>query len=120
MFYSATLFYIVKGAGKELHDVVKVKMRIIATLLNGMSAHKTDDTMMRNGCLTLCQFKIPGDVLFEYERLVDILLHSVYDMQQESFVQRIGIYLLNSLACQVDGQQKVKLGELGAIDVSFV
>lgn len=113
---SATLFYIVKGAGKELHDVVRIKRRIITTLLNGMFAHKSDDTMMRNGCLTLCQFKIPQDVIFQYERLVDILLHSVYGMQQESFVQRIGIYLLNSLACQVDGQQKVKLGELGAIN----
>ncbi|CAH0547370.1 unnamed protein product [Brassicogethes aeneus] len=112
---SATLFYIVKGTGKELHDVVKVKRRIITTLLNGMSLHRDDDTMMRNGCLTLCQFKIPMDVLFDYERLVDILLHSVHGMQQESFVQRIGIYLLNSLACQVDGQQKVKLGDLGAI-----
>lgn len=40
-------------------------------------------------------------------------------MQQESFVQRIGIYLLNSLACQVDGEQKIKLGELGAINVSI-
>lgn len=53
--------------------------------------------------------------LFDYERLVNILLHSVHGMV-ESFVQRIGIYLLNSLACQVDGQQKVKLGELGVID----
>lgn len=60
---SATLFYIVKGAELELHGIVKVKRRIITTLLNGMSAHKTDDTMMRNGCLTLCQFKIPGDVV---------------------------------------------------------
>nr|CAI5840564.1 unnamed protein product [Callosobruchus analis] len=81
-----------------------------------MTVHKFDDTMMRNGCLTLCQFKIPVDVLFDYERLVNILLHSVHGMAQESFVQRIGIYLLNSLACQVDGYQKVKLGELGAID----
>lgn len=48
---------------------------------------------------------------------MEILLFSVYGLQQESFVQRIGIYLLNSLACQVDGQQKVKLGELGAINV---
>lgn len=55
--------------------------------------------------------------LFDYERLVNILLYSVYGMVQESFVQRIGIYLLNSLACQVDGHQKVKLGELGAINV---
>lgn len=113
---SATLFYIVKGTGKELHDAVRVKRRIISTLLNGMSVHRCDDTMMRNGCLTLCQFKIPSDVLFDYERLVDILLDSVHGMQQENFVQRIGIYLLNSLACQVDGQQKVKLGELGAIN----
>ncbi|KAJ8959490.1 hypothetical protein NQ318_022187 [Aromia moschata] len=113
---SATLFYIVKGTGRELHDDVKVKRKIITTLLNGMNVHKNDDTMMRNGCLTLCQFKIPVDVLFDYERLVNILLHSVDGMAQESFVQRIGIYLLNSLACQVDGHQKVKLGELGAID----
>lgn len=113
---SATLFYIVKGSGAELHDVIRVKRRIITALLNGMSEYRYDDTMMRNGCLTLCQFKIPWDVIFDYERLVLILLHSVHGMHQENFVQRIGIYLLNSLACQVDGAQKVKLGELGAID----
>ncbi|XP_039287720.1 protein zer-1 homolog isoform X1 [Nilaparvata lugens] len=45
-----------------------------------------------------------------------MLLHIVSDMEQEGFVQRIGIYLLNSLACQVDGSQKKLLGELGAID----
>lgn len=55
--------------------------------------------------------------LFEYERLVKILLHGVSDTEQ-SFVQRIAIYLLNSLACQVDGNQKLLLGDLGAISVS--
>ena len=30
--------------------------------------------MMRNGCLTLCQFNIPQDVLFDYERLVKQML----------------------------------------------
>jgi Zyg-11 family protein len=55
--------------------------------------------------------------LFEYERLVRILLHGVSDTEQ-SFVQRIAIYLLNSLACQVDGNQKLFLGDLGAISVS--
>lgn len=39
---------------------------------------------------------------------------------EEGFVQRIGIYLLNSLACQVDGAQKQILGDLGAISVSAV
>jgi len=112
---SATLFYIVKN--KDIPPFpAKVKRMVITTLLNGMNAHRDDDTMMRNGCLTLCQFKIPQDVLFEYERLVLMLLHIVSDMQQEGFVQRIGIYLLNSLACQVDNYQKQLLGDLGAID----
>ncbi|KAF7269706.1 hypothetical protein GWI33_017227 [Rhynchophorus ferrugineus] len=113
---SATLFYIVKGTDRELHDAVHVKRKIISTLLNGMSIHRNDETMMRNGCLTLCQFRIPLDVLFEYERLVEVLLYAVHGMTAESFVQRIGIYLLNSLACQIDGYQKVRLGELGAIN----
>jgi Zyg-11 protein homolog len=55
--------------------------------------------------------------LFEFERLVRILLHGVADTAQEGFVQRIAIYLLNTLACQVDGKQKLFLGELGAISV---
>lgn len=79
-----------------------------------MFDRRADETMMRNGCL-ICQFKILQDVLFEYERLVNILLYSVYGMEQEGFVQGIVIYLLNSLACQVDGIQKQKLGDLGAI-----
>ena len=29
-----------------------------------------DQAMMRNGCLVLCQFQIPSDVLFDYDRLV--------------------------------------------------
>lgn len=112
---SATLFYIVKG--KDKHSfAMRMKRKIICTLLNGMSTHRDDDTMMRNGCLTLCQFKIPQDVLFDFERLIHILLHIVWEMEQEGFVQRIGIYLLNSLACQVDGYQKQLLGEFGAIN----
>lgn len=49
-----------------------------------------------------------------------ILLHGVSDSEQEGFVQRIAIYLLNSLACLVDGRQKLFLGDLGAIGVSFI
>ncbi|KAM3968599.1 protein zer-1 homolog [Aphomia sociella] len=111
---SATLFYIVKGKEKDRIGI-KLKRRIITALLDGMEAHLGDDTMMRNGCLTLCQFKIPTDVMFEYERVVQILLSGVADLNQEGFVQRIAIYLLNSLACQVDGKQKRFLGNNGAI-----
>ena len=42
-----------------------------------MLSIREDPTMMRNGCLTLCQFNIPQDVLFDYERLVTSIL--IYD-----------------------------------------
>ena len=59
---SASLYYVVKS---ELRDSINVKMKkkILSTLLNGMFAHKNDPVMMRNGCLTLCQFAIPSDVV---------------------------------------------------------
>lgn len=117
---SASLFYIVKGEEKENFNI-KIKRRIIKALLDAMCSHRNDTTMLRNGCLTLIHFKIPQDVvgykLFDYERLVDILLHIVSQDDQDDFVQRIGIYLLNSLACQVDGMQKQLVGDKGAITI---
>ncbi|KAL6258863.1 protein zer-1 homolog isoform X2 [Pogonomyrmex barbatus] len=111
---SATLFYIVKMKEKgEL--VARMKRRIISTLLAGMSTHRDEETMMRNGCLALCQFRIPHDVMSNYEMLVKVLLHSAKHSEPESFVQRIGIYLLNSLACQVEGKEKRLLGKLGCV-----
>ncbi len=56
--------------------------------------------------------------MFMYERMVTVLLKMVAPDDQEEFVQRIGIYLLNSLACQVDGNEKRMVGDLGAISVS--
>ncbi len=43
----------------------------------------------------------------------------VGDYVQDDFVRRIAIYLLNSLACQVDGKFKQLVGDLGAIEVSL-
>ena len=40
-------------------------------------------------------------------------------MDNDDFVRRIAMYLLNSLACQVDGHQKQLVGDLGAIVVSL-
>lgn len=39
------------------------------------------------------------------------------DKEDSSFEQRIGIYLMNSLACQVNDVQKETLGDLGIIEV---
>lgn len=114
---SACLYYVVKEEPKERINV-KVKQKILATLLNAMFGHKDDPDMMRNGCLTLCQFDIPHDVIFDYERLVEILLYivSAHNEVAGNFVQRAGICLLNSLACQVEGRRKLLVGDLGAME----
>uniref|UniRef100_A0A1E1XI19 Protein zer-1 homolog n=1 Tax=Amblyomma aureolatum TaxID=187763 RepID=A0A1E1XI19_9ACAR len=113
---SASLFYLVKGE-ERANFSVSIRRRIIKCLLDAMGFHRTDTTMLRNGCLTMIHFKIPQDVLFDYERLVDMLLYIVSQDDQDEFVQRIGIYLLNSLACQVDGCQKRLVGDKGAITI---
>ncbi|KAK1128638.1 hypothetical protein K0M31_003096 [Melipona bicolor] len=111
---SAALFYIVKMKEKgELE--ARLKKRIVRTLLVGMSIHKNEEIMMRNGCLTLFQFRLPQDVMSHYETLVKLLLHLAKHAQQESYIQRIGIFLLNTLACQVTGREKRLLGNLGCI-----
>ncbi|PSN54467.1 Protein zer-1 [Blattella germanica] len=89
-------------------------------ILEAMDRHLTEKHIQISGSATLF-YIVKGKEknlfgLFDYERLVRILLHIVSQMEQGGFVQRIGIYLLNSLACQVDGVQKQLLGDLGAIN----
>jgi len=115
---SASLYYIMKSDDIKPDLNVKVKRKILSILLNGMFTHKSDPTMMRNGCLTLCHFQMPQDILFDYERLVQILLHIVseHTAEENNFMQRMSIFLLNTLACQVEGEQRELVGGLGAIE----
>ena len=55
---------------------------------------------------------------FQYRTVVALLLRIISVDGQEDFIQRIGVYLLNSMACQVDGEEKKLVGDLGAINVS--
>lgn len=59
---SAALFYIARNKHTNLLTQ-NVKNMVISTLINGMSLHINDETMLRNGCLTLCQFRIPQDIV---------------------------------------------------------
>ncbi|KAL4218659.1 Protein zer-1 [Mactra antiquata] len=112
---SASLFYIVKGC-KKLRITHNQKRHIIGCLLDAMERHLSEQTMMRNGCLTLCHFNIPGDVLYCYNRLVKILLQMLQRDHNDDFLLRIGIFLLNSLACQVKGEHKQVLGQSGVVE----
>ncbi|GAB1599114.1 protein zer-1 homolog [Argonauta hians] len=111
---SASLFYIVKGE-QMAHAPRKLRKKAIDILLDAMENRDDEQTMLRNGFLTLCHFDIPHEVLYCYKRLVKILLGAVTPENQDHLVQRIGISLLNCLACQVDGTEKRMVGELGVI-----
>ncbi|KAK3607228.1 hypothetical protein CHS0354_031725 [Potamilus streckersoni] len=117
---SASLFYIAKGPHKE-SITSQQKKRMIDCLLDAMERHNTETTMMRNGCLTLCHAEIPKDVMYCYDRLVKVLVNMLkVEMRQEygdDFIPRIGIFLLNSLACQVDGKHKEAVGNLGVVEM---
>ena len=59
---------------------------------------------------------------YDYERLVKALFHAVsldfyaQDRDEPSFVLQAGITLLNTVACNVDGSQKLTLGNMGVIE----
>ena len=61
--------------------------------------------------------------MVDFARLVEIVLLCVstrYDYTPgtpgNNFIQRAGICLLNALACQVEGQQKLLVGDFGAME----
>jgi hypothetical protein len=58
--------------------------------------------------------------MFLHEKLVRILLTTLgvnNPGNHKEFVERIAIYLLHSLVCQVEGEQKRTVGDLGAMQV---
>lgn len=60
--------------------VARMKRRIISTLLAGMSTHRDEETMMRNGCLALCQFRIPHDVVcINLHIIKESIIHHFYN-----------------------------------------
>uniref|UniRef100_A0A2P2HVY8 Protein zer-1 homolog n=1 Tax=Hirondellea gigas TaxID=1518452 RepID=A0A2P2HVY8_9CRUS len=126
---SASLFYIMRAEAEARHPVhPAARQQMITLMINAMERFPKDNILMRNGCLTISQLKVPQQVLFEYERLVKLLLNlirrrgnyqpALSDQQHNmcDFVCRISIYLLNSLACQVEGPHKLLVGDLGAVE----
>ena len=67
---SASLYYLVMTEKLRKDWNLKMKRKILLTLLTGMLAHKDDPTLLRNGCLIISLFRVPADILFDYERLV--------------------------------------------------
>lgn len=76
--------------------------------------------MVRNCCLSLCQFEIPLEILFDYGRVARLLVAVLQHHNSDHLTQRIVVFLLNSMACHVEGEQKVQVGNIGAIEVSLL
>lgn len=111
---SAAMFYIFKGENRDKVTHLQ-RRRIILTLLDAMEQHK-DRTMLRNALLNFCSMHLPDNLTFCHQRMIQNLMEVVTSDNQEDFIQKLGIILLNCLACQVDGEEKLLFGELGAIE----
>jgi len=115
---SALLYYLLPLLANSNQGFDRViRQRLLTVLLKVMATFKEDSVLMRNGCMVLWRFDTPQDLLAQYAPVVDILLYvgENYNGDGESYIQRSAILLLNSLVCQVDGEQK-KVRGLEIID----
>lgn len=113
VFTTAALWCIVKihnVTTKNLNDA-KVRKTITSKLLDVMHYHKDSRVILVNGGLTLL---FMPDIISEHSRVAAISLHMCQD--SDSRTQGFGTTLLNTLACQVGGDQKIYIGELKAIE----
>jgi len=113
---SASLYYLVKTERLRKDWNLKMKRKVLSTLMTAMLAHKDDPTLLRNGCLIICLFRVPTDILFDYQRLAEILLHIIHTNEADTFTQQSAMLLLNSMAGQVEDKQKQLLGSMGAVE----
>lgn len=68
-----------------------------------MENHMDEQVMVRNCCLSLCQFEIPQEILFNYGRVASLLVRVLEAHNSDLLTQRIVVFLLNSMACHVEG-----------------
>ncbi|CAF0865053.1 unnamed protein product, partial [Didymodactylos carnosus] len=122
---SASLFYIIKAHHQkdESSELEYFYVRqIVTVILNAMTIHSKDNGMMRNGLLSLIHLQLPDDIMFACEKAFKVLLellklHINMNISYESFVLRTAMYLLNCMACTADGEEKLAVGNFGAIEV---
>jgi len=93
----------------------QLRRDIITTLLDSMENLKPVLQLQKNICLTLCNFKIPMEVDFQYTRLADLLLAAL-QKHRDDYLRRVAIMLFNAIVCQNAGNQKKEMGLHGAIE----
>lgn len=112
IFTTAALWCIVKCIvqSKNINDA-KVRRTITRRLLDVMNYHQSSKGILINGSLTL--LFLP-DIICEHSRVAAISL--LMCRNSDARTQGFGTTLLNTLACQVGGDQKIFIGGLNAIE----
>ncbi|CAM4663884.1 unnamed protein product [Leuciscus chuanchicus] len=110
---SAALFYLTNTEYRSDQSVC-LRRQVIQVVLNGMEQYQ-EVTVQRNCCLTLCNFSIPEELEFQYERVNLLLLKILEPLRQDESIQRIAVHLCNALVCQVDNDHKEAVGKMGFV-----
>ncbi|XP_048586884.1 protein zer-1 homolog isoform X2 [Nematostella vectensis] len=111
---SASLYHLSRDDHSENDEqptgvTAEQRRQIVTVTLDSMENHIAEEQLQKNCCLTLCNFRIPVEVEFEYKRVARVLLKSA-TLHRTDFIQRIAIGLCNLLVCQVHDDQKVTVG----------
>ncbi|XP_063066310.1 protein zer-1 homolog [Engraulis encrasicolus] len=110
---SAALFYLT-NTEYRCDQSIQLRRQVIQVVLNGMEQYQ-EVTVQRNCCLTLCNFSIPEELEFQYERVNMLLLKILEPARQDESIQRIAVHLCNALVCQVDNDHKEAVGKMGFV-----
>ncbi|EDV28155.1 uncharacterized protein TRIADDRAFT_53463 [Trichoplax adhaerens] len=115
---SASIYHFTKDSASPTQSIDLRRMAVSA-LLVAMEHHHSQSTriqLQKNTCVSLCNFRIPIEVTFVYERLAKVLVGYMTN-SLDDFVQRISLQLCNSLVCQVSGESKEYFGSLNFIEL---
>ncbi|XP_026541624.1 protein zer-1 homolog isoform X2 [Notechis scutatus] len=110
---SAALFYLTNSEYRPQQST-RLRQQVIQVVLNGMESYQ-EVTVQRNCCLTLCNFSIPEELEFQYQRVNELLLSILNPTRQDESIQRIAVHLCNALVCQVDNDHKEAVGRMGFV-----
>ncbi|KAJ8384906.1 hypothetical protein AAFF_G00197140 [Aldrovandia affinis] len=110
---SATLFYLTHTQQLRIQSI-QLRKQVIQAVLNGMEEYQ-EFTVQRNCLLTLCNFTLPEELEFEYERVNRLLLCLLHSGRQDESLQHIALHLCNALVCQVDREHKQAVGQMGFV-----
>ena len=108
---TAAVFYLLRRS--ELSD--DYKQQITRCLFDVLQNSYKNQAIVRNVCLTLCQFDFPLEVLHRYVGTIEKLIRSLTMHTTDRFTHQVVIFVMNSLASYLNREERVKVGELGAV-----